>query len=67
MTELSRTVRRKVRTARGETLVIALAPEGIWLREPRRRSAFLLPYGVAYVAAARLSVDAKRPTGRRAR
>ena len=43
MTELTRVVRRKVATVRGQPLVIALSPDGIWLREPRRRTAYLLP------------------------
>jgi hypothetical protein len=60
MTNLTRTVRRKVATHRGEPLVIALAPEGIWLREPRRRNAFLLPYGAAFQRAVTLAVDAER-------
>ena len=60
MTNLTKTVRRKIQTARGEPLVIALAPEGIWLREPRRRKAFLLPYGPAFQRAVTLAVDAER-------
>ena len=60
MTELTRVVRRKVATVRGQPLVIALSPDGIWLREPRRRTAYLLPYGVAFLSAVRLQVDADR-------
>lgn len=60
MTEITKTVRRKVTSLRGQPLVVAIAPEGIWLREPRRRRAFLLPYGVAFQYAVRLTIDAER-------
>ena len=61
MTNVERSpVKRKVSTARGEPLVVALAPEGIWLREPRRRTAYLLPYGAAFQRAVTLAVDAAR-------
>lgn len=55
-----RQVRRSVTTTRGEVLVVALAPEGLWLRERGRRTAFLLPYGDAYLRAVRLHVDYQR-------
>lgn len=60
MTTLNRPVRRKVATVRGDALVVALTPEGIWLREPRRRTAFLLPYGAAFQRAVQMHVDAER-------
>lgn len=60
MTDLTRPVVRKVTTLRGETLVVTLTPEGLLLREPRRRSGFLLPYGVAFMQAVRIQVDAER-------
>lgn len=60
MTDLTKTVRRKVQSARGQPLVVALTPEGIWLREPRRRTAYLMPYGVAFQQAVRMQVDADR-------
>lgn len=61
MTNLTKPVRRRVVTAHGTQLVVTLAPEGIVLREPRRRLGYLLPYGVAFVRAADLHVaDAKR-------
>lgn len=62
MTHLTRPVRRKVSNTRGEPLVILLAPEGIWLREPRRRTAFLLPYGAAFQRAVQLHVEGERRT-----
>jgi hypothetical protein len=58
--ELKRVVRRKVFSARGESLVVLLAPEGVWVRQLRRRHSYLLPYGVALQTAVRLSVDALR-------
>lgn len=60
MTTLSRPVRRKVTTLRGEQLVVVLLPEGIQLREPRRRTGYLLPYGVAFIQAVQIHVDAER-------
>lgn len=60
MTDLTRPVRRKVVTARSQPLVVALTPEGIWLREPRRRTAYLMPYGVAFQQAVLLHVAAEK-------
>lgn len=64
MTELTspahRAVRRRVLTARGSALVVQLSPEGIYLREAGKRTKFLLPYGVAFVQAARIHVDNER-------
>ena len=60
MTDLTKTVRRKVQTTRGQPIVVALTPEGIWLREPRRRTAYLMPYGVAFQQAVRMHIDAER-------
>lgn len=59
-TELTRELTRKVRTTRQQALVVMLNPEGMWIREPRRRSAYLLPYGVAYQMAVRLHIEAER-------
>lgn len=53
-------VRREVRTARGDALVVTLAPEGMWIREKGRRTAYLMPYGVAYQRAAIMAADADR-------
>ena len=60
MTDLTRPVFRKVTTLRGESLVVALTPEGLLLREPRRRSGFLMPYGVAFQQAVRMHLEADR-------
>lgn len=51
-------VHRKVTTASGKPLVCTLTADGITYREPRRRVAFTIPHGVAFVAAARLHVAA---------
>jgi hypothetical protein len=53
-------VARRVTSGRSGELVVTLAPEGIYLREPRRRTAYLLPYGVAFTRAAMLAADAVR-------
>ena len=60
MTDLTRPVTRKVTTHRGEVLVVTMTPEGLVIREPRRRSGFVLPYGVAFMQAVRLQVEADR-------
>lgn len=59
MTTLTRPVRRKISTARGEPLMVELSPEGIYFREPRRRKSFLLPYGDAFMRAVRIQVEAE--------
>lgn len=56
----SRPVRRKVYTTSGQPLVVTLAPEGIYLSEPRRRARYLLPFGHAHLQAVRLEVDRKK-------
>ena len=59
-TTLTRNVKRKVVTQRQQPLVVTLAREGIWLREPRRRVAYLLPYEFAFLHAVKLYVAAER-------
>lgn len=56
----TRPVRREVTRERGRDLIVRLAPEGIYLREKGRRTAYLLPYGVAYVRGAMLAADQLR-------
>ena len=61
MTDLGeKTLQRKVRTLRGDAMVVKLTPEGIVLKEPRRRRGFLLPYETAFMVAVRAAVDAER-------
>lgn len=67
MTDLTKIVRRRVATVRGQPLVVALAPEGIWLREPRRRVAYLMPYGVAFQRAAEMYAASVRKAKKAAR
>lgn len=67
MTELTRPVKRKVVTQHAKPLVVTLTPEGIYLREPRRRQGFLLPYGHAFQQAARLWVEHERRLKKAAR
>jgi hypothetical protein len=39
---------------------VTLSPEGMWVREKGRRTAYLMPYGIAYQYAARMAVDAAK-------
>jgi hypothetical protein len=59
-TKLSRPVTRAVVDRRGAPLVVTLETHGVRFREPRRRTSYLLPYGVGFVEAARLFADAER-------
>lgn len=67
-------VSRRVTAPRTGELVVTIAPEGIYLREAGRRTAYLLPHGVAfqraaalYAAAERAKKDAARKARRAAR
>ena len=61
MTHVERSqVQREVRTQRGQALVVRMSPEGLWIREKGRRTAYLMPYGVAYLRAALMAADADR-------
>lgn len=53
-------VARRVSAGRSGELAVTLTPEGIYLRESRRRIAYLLPYGVAFQRAAMLFASAER-------
>lgn len=57
MTRLTRPVRREVATLRGMPLVVTLTELGLELREKRRRTSYLLPYGTAYFRAVDLAVQ----------
>ena len=56
----SRPVRRKVYTTSGQALVVTMTPEGIYFREPRARTRYLLPFGHGHLQAVRLEVDRQR-------
>ena len=63
MTTLTKPITRKVPTwYRGELryLVVTLAPEGVWIREPRRKTRYLTGYGLAFQRAVKDEVDAKK-------
>lgn len=67
-TRLSRPVRRAVVGAKGEPYVVTLSARGVEIRLPRRRYAYLVPYGNLMLYGARLFADAqpkKRRTKRR--
>ena len=53
MTKINRPVRRRVLTAERfpSPLVVTLSAEGIWIRKPRKRLAYLLSYALAYQVA----------------
>lgn len=61
ITAVRTTTRREIppATARSRPLIVTLRPEGLYLREKGRRTSYLLPWGRAYVQAARLAADAK--------
>jgi hypothetical protein len=67
MVGITRRVVRKVTTHKGTKLVVSLTPEGLWVREYRRRQGYLLPFGHALVAAARLHADSMRAEKKRAK
>jgi hypothetical protein len=47
-------VRRRVISGRGAHLVATMAPEGIYMREHKRRTAYLVPWGLVYLQGAKL-------------
>ena len=60
MTTLTKAVTRKVGTRFHGDLVVKLAPEGIYLRQPRCRTSYLIPYGVAFQRAVAIEVARKQ-------
>ena len=63
-------VRREVGSRDHGRLIVTLAPEGIWLREKGRRTAYLALYGRVYQRAASeaIAADVKaRKAARKAR
>jgi hypothetical protein len=64
-TRLAKPVKRVVVSARRDQYTVILAPEGIYLREPRRRTAEgPLDYGRLYLMAVKARVDVERATKR---
>ena len=59
-TRISKPVRRIVSTLHHGDLVVTLAEEGVYYREPRRRTAFLLPHGVAFQRAVDIHLQRER-------
>lgn len=66
-TRISKPVRRVVPTLRHGPLVVTIAEEGIYYREPRRRKAFLIPHGVAFQRAVDLDIQRERAEKKAAR
>jgi hypothetical protein len=70
ITRLERPVRRRVTSHRGQPLVVSMMPEGLYVREHGRRTAYLVPWGMAYVYGARLAAErirAEKSAARKAR
>lgn len=61
MITLTKSIKRKVTTTGGLALVARIAPEGVYLREPRTRTEYLQPWGHAHQQAIRLRRDAEKP------
>lgn len=57
---ITRPIIREIATPAGTPLVVRLTAHGLEIREKRRRRAFLLPWGVAFVQAVRIDVEAAR-------
>lgn len=66
-TRISKPVRRVVPTLRHGDLVVTIAEEGIYFREPRRRTSFLLPHGAAFQQAVNLHIARERAEKKAAR
>lgn len=67
-TPLTKSVTRVVTTARGERLNVTLAPEGIVVREVRRRKSLpAVPYGLVFITAAKIAAEALRVERAKAR
>jgi len=67
MVTITRRVVRKATTHKGQLVVVSLTPEGIWLREYKRRRGFLLPFGHALQQAARLEAESMKAERSRTR
>lgn len=65
-TRLDKPVRRRVETTTRD-LIVSLTPSGIELRETGSRKTYLLPYGLAFVRAVVLAVQAEKAEKRRAK
>jgi hypothetical protein len=59
-TALTKPVRREVASLHHGALIVTLAPEGVYFREKRRRTSYLLPYGVGFQKAVGLVVEQQR-------
>lgn len=68
MTALSKPVTREVpATVQGIPLIVTLTRDGITFRQKRRRMAFLLPYGPAFMDAVEREVQRRRREKKAAR
>lgn len=60
VSETESVVRRRVRTAHHGEVVFVVTPEGLYFRERGRKTAYLLPYGVAFQASVDLAAQRRR-------
>lgn len=58
--QIDRPVRRRVLSTSGKALVATMMPEGIYMREKRKRTAYLVPWGHVFVQGAKLAADRRR-------
>jgi hypothetical protein len=65
--ELSKPIRRKVRTLGGVVFVVELTPIGVVIRPPRARHGFTVPWDAVYVRGAQLAADQRRRERQRLR
>jgi len=57
---ITKRIRRRVRAMDDSVLHVEIAPEGLWLWEPRRRRRFLSPWGFVYQVTVRAVIDSER-------
>ncbi len=67
MTDLTKPVVRRVTATDGTVLIVSIGREGIYFREPRRRTAFLLPYPTAVRVAGKMAGEALLASRKKAR
>jgi hypothetical protein len=66
-TRISKPVRRVITTLHHGELTCTITEEGIYYREPRRRTSFLIPHGVAFQRAVDLHIQRERAEKKAAR
>ena len=67
MIPLRKPIIRKVTDSRGRPYVVALSSAGVEIREPRKRTAYLVPYGAVFSLGAKLRANLERAETSRGR